>query len=794
MTHRPVEAAPTATEANSTTHGHRRLAAASVAATLVAILGASACGGAAKPAETTSAANASGAGTPAAAPATAVPEPFGPELARRDPVQETIHDTIVYDHYRWLEDADSPETKAWMAKYDEATRTHLGALPGRAALKERLDELSYVDWVGSPSREGNRYFFKRRHADKEKSIWYWREGKTGEPNVLLDPNTMSDDGSISLSRSISPSHDGKLVAYKLSENNADHATIHVMNVKSGKVSKIDEIPGGRYAYPSWNADSTGFYYVRLPVDPNIPVADLPGYAEVAFHKLGTDPATDEVIYGKTGDARIFLGTYVSRDGRYLFVEKMHGWTKTDVFFKDLKRHKKFQPLAVGIDARFDVWPWKDRFYVRTNLDAPHWRMLRIDPKQPEQSAWEEIVPADPKAVLEGVSIVGGKLSLQYLQNASNVLKIAELDGKPVRTIELPALGTAGGLKGHPEDDTAYFSYSSFTQPHTIFETSVSKGGREVYFELDVPVDPKPFDVEQVWYTSKDGTKVSMFLVHRKDMVKDGSTPFLLYGYGGFNISLTPRFSGSQFVWLEQGGGLAIPNLRGGGEYGEDWHESGMLTKKQNVFDDFTSAAEYLIAEGYTKSERLAISGRSNGGLLVGAAMTQHPELFRAVTCGVPLLDMVRYHKFGSGRTWITEYGSAEDPVQFKALHAYSPYHHVEKGTEYPALLMLSADSDDRVDPMHARKFVAAAQYANASENPILLRIETNAGHGGGDMVKKRVARLTDEYSFLFHELGMPPRAEALARPSAPSKCGPRPARPPRQARIWAAAYCQRRQR
>ena len=731
---------------------------AAVVAALTALASmASACGGAAKPAETNPAATA----TPpsvavGAAPQVTVAAPFGPEFARRDAVTETIHDTVVYDHYRWLEDAESPETKTWMSRYDEATRAHLGALPGRDALKERLEELSYVDSMGSPTREGNRYFFKRRHADKEKSIWYWREGKSGEPQVLLDPNTMSDDGSVSLSRGIFPSHDGRLVAYKLSANNADNSTIYVMDVKSGEVSKIDEIPGGRYAYPSWNADSTGFYYVRLPVDPNIPVADLPGYAEVVFHKLGTDPKSDELIYEKTGDARIFLGSYVSRDGRYLFVEKMHGWTKTDVFFKDLKRHKKFQPLAVGLDARFDVRAWKDRFYVRTNLDAPRWRLLRIDPRYPQQSAWKEIVAADPKAVLEGYSIVGGKLSLQYLEDASNILKVAELDGTPVRTITLPALGTAEGLEGHPEDDTAYFSYSSFTQPHTIFETSVSNGGREVYFQLEVPVDPAPFDVKQVWYTSKDGTKVSMFLVHRKDLVPDGSTPFLLYGYGGFNISLTPTFSASTFVWIEQGGGLAIPNLRGGGEYGEAWHESGMLTKKQNVFDDFAGAAEYLIAEGYTKSERLAISGRSNGGLLVGAAMTQRPELFRAVSCGVPLLDMVRYHKFGAGRTWITEYGSAEDQAQFAALHAYSPYHHLEKGTRYPALLMLSADSDDRVDPMHARKFVAAAQYANASENPILLRIETNSGHGGGDMVKKRVAQLTDEFSFLFHELGMAP--------------------------------------
>jgi prolyl oligopeptidase len=436
------------------------------------------------------------------------------------------------------------------------------------------------------------------------------------------------------------------------------------------------------------------------------------------------------------------------------MSKYYGWAKNELFYKDLTKHKTWQPFAVGHDAKFYATAWNSRIFVHTNYQAPRWRLLEVDPAKPEISEWKEIVAEHPKSVLEDTSIVGDHHALSYLENASSRLELATLDGKPLRIIQLPGIGMVHGPSGNPEDDTFYYAFSSFTTPVIVYESSVAKGGATTYFELDVPVDPEPYTVEQVWYPSKDGTKISMFIVHRKDMKKDGSTPLFLTGYGGFNISQTPHFSAPRFVWYERGGAFAIPNLRGGGEYGEQWHRDGMRENKQNVFDDFIGAAEFLIREGYTKSDRLAIAGASNGGLLVGAAMVQRPELFRAVVCNVPLLDMVRYHLFGSGQTWISEYGSADDPTLFEVLYGYSPYHHVKKGTSYPSMLMMTADSDDRVDPLHARKFTAAIRWATSNDRNILLRLETNAGHGGGDMVKKRVEQDVDMYQYLFHELGV----------------------------------------
>jgi prolyl oligopeptidase len=690
---------------------------------------------------------------------TAVPAPVksvekpGPPLARREDVSDEVHGKRVSDPYRWLEDVKTDETQRWMADMGGYARGYLDALPGRGDLIKRLHEVAYVEWVSSPQRHGGRYFFTRRPKDKEKAIYYWREGKTGEPVVLLDPNAMSEDGSVAV-HGVWPSYDGKWAAYKLSQNNADESTMYLMDVESGKTTKIDTIEGAKYATASWDPKGTGYYYTRLPVDDSIPVADRPGYAEIYFHKIGADPKSDKLIHPKTGDPSTFLTADLSRDGHWLFLYKFHGWTRNDLYIKDMRKGGDFQPFAVDIDAKFEAVAWKDRIYLHSNLDAPRWRMYRVDPRHLEPAKWEEIVPQHPTAVLEDFGVFGEHLGMRYLENASSKVVIADFGGKTVRTIELPGIGSVEGPSGNPEDDTAYYSYSSFIEPSTVFETSIGKGGSKPYFTLDVPVDPKPFTTEQVWYESKDKTRISMFIIRRKDMPKDGSTPFLLSGYGGFNINMTPAFAATSFAWLEHGGAIAIPNLRGGGEYGEEWHRQGMLDAKQNVFDDFIAAAEYLIREGYTQADKLAIKGASNGGLLVGAVMTQRPELFRAVVCQVPLLDMVRYHLFGSGKTWISEYGSADDAAQFQVLYGYSPYHHLVEGTAYPSLLMLSADSDDRVDPMHARKFLAAARWATSTTRPMILRIETHAGHGGGDLVKKRVDELADVYSFLFAELGM----------------------------------------
>jgi prolyl oligopeptidase len=685
----------------------------------------------------------------------AIDDPSGPPIARRADVVDTIHGVAVADPYRWLEDVKSQETQAWLTRFDEHTRGYLSKLPGREALAARLTELSYVEWVSPPRRRGTRYFWSQQHKDKEKAVWYWREGKSGKPNVLLDPNTLSEDGSVSV-HGVFPSYDGKWIAYKLSKNNKDEATLHLMDVATGKVSAVDVIEGAKYAEPSWDPKATGFYYTRLPTDPTIPIDKLPGEQAVYFHKIGEDPAKDAQVREKNGDPKTFVGADISRDGNFLVLGVYHGWTKNDLYYKDLRKHQDWQPLAVGHHAHFYETVHAGRIYVRTDLDAPRYRLMVVDPaKSIALADWKEVVPQDAKGVLESVDVVGGHLALKYLENASSRLVITDLEGKRVRSIDTPSIGTLSALYGNPEDDEAYYTYESFLEPLNVFETSIKKGGRKPFFEVKVPVDPTPYVAEQVWYPSKDGTPISMYVIHRKDMKKDGSTPFLLTGYGGFKISKVPAFMATLFAWLDRGGGFALPNLRGGGEYGEDWHRAGMLEKKQNVFDDFIGAAEWLQKNGYTSKQKLAIHGGSNGGLLVGAAMTQRPELYRAVVCAVPLLDMVRYHLFGSGRTWISEYGSAEDPALFNVLHGYSPYHHVKPGTPYPALLMLTADSDDRVDPLHARKFAAAVHHAKGGSR-VLVRVETKAGHAGGDMIKKNVERSVDMYSFLFDELGLKP--------------------------------------
>lgn len=676
---------------------------------------------------------------------------------RAENITETIFGTQVSDPYRWLEDVKSPEVQGWMTAQDGLARDYLEKLPGRDGIEKRLKELSYIDSMSAPVHRNGRYFYMRRHADKEKAVLYWKQGEKGAETVLIDPNTLSKDGSVALG-GWNPSFDGSKLVYSLKPNNADEAWLYVMEVATGKVSTIDVIEGAKYAGPDWTPDGAGFYYTWLPTDPSIPASERPGYAEVRYHAIGTDPKTDALVHPKTGDPKTFLGSSLSRDGRWLFVYVQHGWNSNNVYLRDLKSPQKdFKPFMVGQPYTYSVMAWKDSFYIVTNEGAPRSRVFKVPAGTLDRSAWKEIVP-ESDAVLEDAEIVGGHLVLTYLRNAASELEIRSLDGKPVRSVKLPGIGTSYGMSGEPDEDEAYFSFMSFTYPLETYKTSIKTGETSLWYSLKVPVDPSQFDVEQVWYPSKDGTKVSMFIVRKKGAPKDGSSPMLLSAYGGFNVNMTPSFSASRFVWLEAGGSFAVPNLRGGGEYGEEWHKDGMLGKKQNVFDDMIASAEYLVKNGYTRTDRLAISGGSNGGLLMGAMLTQRPDLFKAVICSVPLLDMVRYHLFGSGRTWIPEYGTAENEADFKWIYAYSPYHRVVKGTHYPAMLMMSADSDDRVDPLHARKMVAQVQAAQASNAPILMRIEVNAGHGGGDMVKKNIEQGVDMYSFLMAELGMTPPA------------------------------------
>ncbi len=661
---------------------------------------------------------------------------------------ETLHGETVADPYRWLEEGKSPEVQAWMEAQDGVTRRFLARLPEREPLARRLRELFYVDSVSAPLRRGGRTFLTRRKGSQEKAIVCWKEGKAGEEKVLFDPNAWSDDGNVSLG-DWSPSWDGTKVAYQVHRNNSDEATLHVIDVASGRVSAVDVIEGAKYASASWTPSGDGFYYTWLPPLGKVPEAERPGWAEVRFHRLGEEPARDRVVHARTGDPTAFLGASLSRDGRWLVLSVQHGWTSTDVLFRDLHdpaHEDRWTPLVVGILAHFSVDVFRDRFYVTTDDGAPRGRVWEVDPLHPARKAWREVVPERADATLAGAAVLGGRLVVGLLRNASSRVEVRERDGRLLRELPLPGLGSVGGPTGDPEDDEAFYSFESYTTPREIWSFSVATGRQELFARLPVPVETEPYVVEQVFYPSKDGTRVSMFLVHRKDLVKDGSARCLLYGYGGFQASETPVFAASLFPWLERGGVFAAPNLRGGGEYGEAWHRDGMLLAKQNVFDDFVAAAGWLVEERYTRPSRLVIRGGSNGGLLVGAAMTQRPDLFAAVLCGVPLLDMVRYPLFGSGKTWVSEYGSPDDPAPFKALLAYSPYHHVTRGTRYPALLLLSADSDDRVDPMHARKFAAAVQAASTG-GPVLLRIERNAGHGGADMIKASVESRADEYAF-----------------------------------------------
>lgn len=666
---------------------------------------------------------------------------------RRDDVQETLHGSVVADPYRWLEDEKDPAVIKWLGEQDTAARAQIAAYPRRDEFAARLKEVFYFDAVSAPVHKKGTYVYSRKHANKEKNVVYWKSGENGTENVLFDPNTWADTTTALGQTSVSDN--GKLVAYTLKPNNADEAVIHVKEIATGK-ELPDVIEGAKYASISWTPDSTGFYYTWVPPAGSVSVADRPGKQELRFHKLGTDPARDEVVFPATNNPQTFVGGGISDDGKWVIAFVQHGWNRSDVYFRSAKANT-WTPLVKDIDATFEVTAWKDAFYVLTNHEAPRYRVFKVNPKKPARAAWREIVP-QANDTLEGMSLVGERLVLNYLRKATSVMQVHDLSGKLVRTIDLPPFGTASGMLGNPDEDTAYFSFSSFTEPTAIFKTSIAKGSVSEWARVKLPINTSEFVTTQVMYPSRDGTQISMFLMHKKGITPNGKNPTILYGYGGFNVSLTPSFSSSRAVWLEQGGVYAIPNLRGGGEYGEEWHRAGMLDKKQNVFDDYIAAAKYLIDNQWTSPRHLAIHGGSNGGLLVGAAMTQAPELYRAVVCAVPLLDMVRYHLYGSGKTWIPEYGSADEASQFATLLAYSPYHRVKEGAKYPALLMDAADHDDRVDPMHARKFVAAIQHATTDGTPVLLRVEKNAGHGGADQVKAQVERNADMFAFLWAQL------------------------------------------
>jgi prolyl oligopeptidase len=577
---------------------------------------------------------------------------------------------------------------------------------------------------------------------------------------------MSSDGTVALDWWFA-AEDGKYVAFGTSASGSEESTLRIVETSTGKTLP-DTIERTRFASVAWMKDSSGFYYTRHPKKGEVPAGEEVYHVKVFYHALGTDPAKDPLIFGEGLNPQDIPSVSLSEDDRWLLIDVSHGWTKTEMYLKDLQSKDPPLEITTGKDFLYGADFYQGKLYITTNEDAPHYRVFVADAARPKRENWKELIP-QTDAVLQGASVMGGQLLAQYEHNATSELKLFAPDGKKLADVPLPAIGNVFSVSGRYDRNEIFFGFQSFTVPPSIYRVSLSNEPGNPMNELkgvlwakvEAPsIDPAAYDVQQVWYASKDGTKIPMFVVSKKGIEKNGKNPTLLTGYGGFNVSLTPAFSRSMFLWMEHGGIYAVANLRGGSEFGEDWHRAGMLEKKQNVFDDFIAASEFLISQKYTDRDHLAIYGGSNGGLLMGAMMVQRPDLFRAVVCAVPLLDMLRYQNFQIAKLWIPEYGSSEDAKQFEWLYAYSPYHHVKAGQEYPAVLFMTGDTDTRVDPMHAKKMAALmqaeAKNGSSKEKPILLRIETKAGHGQGKPVVKQIEESTDMYSFLFWQLGVKP--------------------------------------
>ena len=688
--------------------------------------------------------------------------PSGPPKAKVEPVEDTVQGHKIVDRYRYLENPNDPDTKLYVERELSYTRSILDPLPGRDKINARLSQLLEIGTVGAPQMGGKYYFHTRREGNQNQPVLYVREGLNGALNdkdrILVDVNKMSSDGTVALDWWFA-SDDGKYIAYGISQSGSEESTLHIVESATGKVLP-DTIDRTRFASVAWMKDSSAFYYTRHPRKGEVPDGEEVYHVKVFYHKIGSDPAKDPLIFGEGRNPQDIPNVSLSEDDRWLLIDVGEGWTKSEMYLQDLQSKNPPLEITTGKDFLYGVDFFEGKLYITTNEDAPHYRVFVADAVNPKRENWKEIIPQSD-AVLQNASVTGGKLLAQYEHNATSELKLFGLDGKKLTDVPLPAIGNVFSASGRYDRNEIFYGFQSFTVPPSIYRVDLTEVKSALWAKVDAPsIDGSAYEVQQVWYTSKDGTKVPMFIVSKKGIEKNGKNPTLLTGYGGFNISMTPAFSRSMYLWMEHGGVYAVANLRGGSEFGEDWHRAGMLEKKQNVFDDFIAAGEYLIAQKYTDSDHLAIQGGSNGGLLMGAMITQRPDLFRAVVCQVPLLDMLRYQNFQIAKLWIPEYGSAEDAKQFDWLYAYSPYHHVKPGVEYPAILFMTGDTDTRVDPMHAKKMAALmqseAKNGDSKDKPILLRIETKAGHGQGKPVAKQIEESTDMYSFLFWQLGMKP--------------------------------------
>jgi len=665
----------------------------------------------------------------------------GLPVTRADNVKDNYFGTEITDPYRWLEDQQASETRKWIDAENAYTRSLLDPLPGREKLKRRLTELLNVDAYQPPVERNGRYFFEKRAVGQDQFVLCMRDGRSGADEVLVDPQPLSPDHTVSVQLE-AVSRDGKLLAYSVRQGGEDQAVPHFFDVDTRR-DLPERLPKENYFDIAITPDNSKVFYSRM-------TADGP---RLYVHKFGDNPASDRMIFGESLGKNKILGATLSEDGRTLILSVLHSAAgdRIDVYMQNLGDGGPITAVVKDIPARFLALAAGERLFIYTNWKAPKGRVVVADLKNPAPEHWQEIIP-EGAGTIEFVDLTGGRLAVLLTENASSRARLYEANGKLVREISLPAIGSVSGFRGRWGNREAFYEFQSFHIPATIYQYDVETGTQQVWAQPKIPFDSSKYEVKQVWYNSKDGTRVPMFLTSLRGARPNGSTPTILYGYGGFEVSLTPRYSARIAAWIESGGLYASANLRGGSEFGESWHRAGMLDKKQNVFDDFIAAAEWLEQNHYTEPSRLAVRGGSNGGLLVTAALTQRPELFGAVICEYPLIDMLRYHKFLVAQWWVPEYGSSDNPEQFKYIYAYSPYQHVKPGTKYPAVLFVTGDSDTRVAPLHARKMTALMQSAAGSGRPILLRYDTAGGHTFAEPVSKQVEEIADQLSFLDWQL------------------------------------------
>jgi len=667
--------------------------------------------------------------------------------------------TMVADPYRWLENTDSPETKAWVDSENCVTFHYLAAIPERARIQGRLTRLWNYERFGVPSRAGGKYIYSRNDGLQNQSVVYWLPRLDAPARVLIDPNTLSKDGTVALS-TWDVSHDGRYFGYGTAAAGSDWNEFHVRSFATGR-DLGDHLKWIKFSGLSWTHDNAGFFYSRYPQPTGDALRAVVQNQKLYYHRLGTAQSADRLVYERPDHPDWSIGGGVTEDGRYLIVGVSLGTdSRNRVYYMDLgsERHPRVHGAVVRLlddfDATYDfVGNIGPVFYFRTNLDAPRAKLIAIDTRRPERGAWREVVPQGAD-VLDGIALIGGRFVANYMHDAHSVLAVYDTAGTKVADITLPTLGAVGGISGRADSPEMFYDFTSFLYPTTIFRYDVRTGQGAVWKAPHIDFDASKYETRQVFYTSKDGTRVPMYLTYRRGAQRDSSNPVYLTAYGGFDINILPSFSVVNAVWLEMGGVLAEPNLRGGGEYGEEWHQAGMHEKKQNVFDDFIAAAEYLIREGWTRTSKLAVGGGSNGGLLIGAVENQRPDLFGATLPAVGVMDMLRFHKFTIGWAWVTEYGSSDSASQFPYLFKYSPLQNIRPGTHYPPTLVTTADHDDRVVPGHSFKYTATLQADQAGPAPILIRVETRAGHGGGMPVSKQIELNADRWAFLVRSLGM----------------------------------------